>query len=86
MCGKELSAAILSYENGKLRVFLCSVHFLLKKIDRNSEKHIDYSHIDKLQCGHPKRAELLDVHVNINTGIVAIKAMRFETQASHAKH
>ena len=32
------------------------------------------SQIDKPQCGHPKRAELLDV--NINTGVQSINTER----------
>ena len=43
-------------------MFSCFVRFLVKKIDINSEKCIEYD--DKPQRGHPKRAELLDVHVN----------------------
>ena len=37
------SAAIfVSYENGGLRVFSCFVRFLVKQIDTNSEKSIEY--------------------------------------------
>ena len=43
-------------------MFSCFVRFLVKKIDINSEKRIEYD--DRPQRGHPKRAELLDVHVN----------------------
>ena len=39
----------------------CFVRFLVKKSYINSEKCIEYD--DRPQSGHPKRAELLDVHV-----------------------
>ena len=32
------------------------------------------SQINKAQRGHPKRAELPDVHVNINTGVQSINS------------
>ena len=37
-----MAAIFVSYGNGALQVFLCFVRFLVKQIDINSEKCIEY--------------------------------------------